>query len=789
MFRLRKLSALLMGALLLFSLASCGQNGNTPAQDVQGIQNEPSSSNTANPSSGDGLYYSAVHTIVPVDSQIDAACVQDGVFYYIADSFLDSGRYAYNQLVCFDTKTGKTKVVEQFDVQRDALCAEKGSFGITVNTIAAGADGILVMAAQCVVPLEEAATPGAEPLPEDNLPPAADGSDESIPTITYPILLAVQPDGTILWASKLTEDTADFLTQELIRDAAGYTYLRSLYNDLIVIDPEGTQVLSLESCCNHLATLADGRVVLLRTTPAKDAWTALLPDLTSGQLQTLGSFPISLSNGGYYALFLPGTEEYDLYCAGNLSLYGLKLGENEKPVEAETLLTWLNCDMDGTNLIALETDKSGGFLALTNDLTQDPEAISLQAQSIDPNQGKVTLTMACRNLPSSVSAAVRKFNRQSAEYRIEIKDYGAAAIGGVDRLTTDLNAGNVPDLFCTDGIDLQPLISGGWLENLWSYIDADAVLSRDSLVMPLFEAMSFQGGLYAVTGGFTLKTTLALSAVVGDEPGWSIAEMQQAASSLPDLELISHRYTRELVVDDIVQFYAQSFMDMEAGTASFDSPEFVELLEYALQYPTEVPATEDSWMLQGRQLFRRIELYSLESSRRWQARLTAGAEGSVWKGYPGIKGSGCVFCPETPIAMSAGGKHKEAAWAFLRSILLPENQGYNAAWSVQMEQYESTPSNREVFDAMIRDMCSPPEVPTYLENSDGLSIEITGWSQQEADAFYALIDNTVTLQQPEGSVSEILRDEMQRFFAGQQDARATASAIQNRVQLYLAELG
>lgn len=779
MSHLQKITALLLALLLMVSLAACGRPdvpGQTDDPATPSVQ--PDQSASAGQNSSSYTYYSAVHTLLSAEIEPDAACVQDGVFYYIADTLQPNGQVFGNNLMRLDPETGKSERIEQFETQRTQLFRES-KMSVTIHQLAAGGDGILALAAQC----------------NETLPGKSDtvinGESVQENTVNYSVLLAVQTDGTILWTTKLAEDTGDFLTRELVRDAAGYTYLLSINGDLKIVDSEGTLVLSLEDCGRRLAVLADGCVVTLKLTAGKNAWTVLQPDISAKQLKTLGSIAVSQTGGDYDALFLPGTDDYDLYCAGSLSLYGLKLSDSETPENAQQVLSWLNCDIDGTGLMALANDENGGFLALVSNNSQNPEAVRLTGQDIDPNQEKITLTMACRELPSSVSAAVRKFNSQSAEYRIVIQDYGAASVDGIDRLTTDLNAGNIPDLFCTDGIDLQTLIVGGWLEDLWSYIDADEVLSRDSLVESLFNAMSVNGGLYTVTGGFTLKTTLALSAIAGDEPGWSISEMQQTASSLPQLETLGGTaYNRESALEDILQYYSESFIDRTAGEANFDSAEFVELLEYAYSLPAEKKQTEPSDLLEGRQLFVRVKIHDPLYSRYDQIRYTGSNDLAVWKGYPGIAGSGSVFCPETPMAMSANGKHKEAAWEFLRSVLLPENQGYDHFWDDRTNNYDSLPTNRSVFEAMVQEMChQPKELTSYYSNGYGEGVVVKAWSAQEADAFRELVDNTVTVQQPENTLSGILRDEIQRFFAGQQDAQDAASAIQNRIQLYLGELG
>ena len=51
--------------------------------------------------------------------------------------------------------------------------------------------------------------------------------------------------------------------------------------------------------------------------------------------------------------FFSGSGDYDLLCVTDLSLYGYRLGQGDTPGSGETLLSWLNCDMDGSGLLTV----------------------------------------------------------------------------------------------------------------------------------------------------------------------------------------------------------------------------------------------------------------------------------------------------------------------------------------------------------------------------------------------------------------------------------------------------
>ena len=90
---------------------------------------------------------------------------------------------------------------------------------------------------------------------------------------------------------------------------------------------------------------------------------------------------------------------------------------------------------------------------------------------------------------------------------------------------------------------------------------------------------------------------------------------------------------------------------------------------------------------------------------------------------------------------------------------------------------------------MVREMQSkPPELTVSYVDPYGNPVELTGWSSAEAEAFVRLVEETTQTRSTDDALAGILRDELGRFFGGQQSAQSAAAAIQRRVQLYLDEL-
>ena len=76
---------------------------------------------------------------------------------------------------------------------------------------------------------------------------------------------------------------------------------------------------------------------------------------------------------------------------------------------------------------------------------------------------------------------------------------------------------------------------------------------------------------------------------------------------------------------------------------------------------------------------------------------------------------------------------------------------------------------------------------TTLDSDDPGRVDIYALSQEQADQILDVISKTTRLSVYDESIMDIVNDEAAPFFAGQATAEETASAIQSRVKLYVAE--
>lgn len=763
----QKLFLLSLSLLLLLLLSACGSK-EIKVLDYGGTGENRYLAEQETPKNNDG---------------IAAADVLDGTIYYVTkQSDSESAFQPPTVLASIEGETGKILTWQSLQNSLEGL-AEAEDFKLDdISAVSVQPDGSAVL-------VMEAQRGGSEYEDLDALMEAIEsGTDQEEKIEWFCEVVALDADHGVRWSCQLPDKFLYGNTMEILCDSSGYTYVmdgssEGSYEQLLVLDSSGNQVYYEQNRYQHMALRQDNAVLLLRLSMDKTQWEVVQPDPESWKMELLCTLPLLQDGEATQSHFYAGNDWFDLYCVTEMSLYGIDLGKDGKACAVTQILSWMNYGIEGTTIQTFCPGKGKNFTVLSYSTDFGAELTRMQWQSKSIEDSRTKLTLACRQLPNTLSQAILRFNRENEEYKLLVRDYGSAQTTGIDRLTVDLNAGNLPDIFYLEDIDQQILINKGYLEDLWPYIDSDSELSRETLVEPLFDAMSIDGKLYTFTNGFNIETTVALKAVVGEEPGWSLSRFRELAEETPELEYLGVLWcTQDSVLEQVIDLYAQQFVDWEAGEATFDSPEFIELMEYVAMYP------------QSQNSYTKEELYGLAEGKILYWRVThSGIEVYDWKtttyisvsdktavvhkGYPGLPGNGSVFQPELQLAMTATGEHKDVVWSFLRTLVLEENLDVmddSGSYSV----YNCFPANQELLEQMIQ------------QYNDKQSQMIQGgepWSQEDIDAFYDLINGITVVVRPQEQLEGIIRDEISRFLSGQQDAQTAAKAIQNRVQLCLDE--
>lgn len=526
---------------------------------------------------------------------------------------------------------------------------------------------------------------------------------------------------------------------------------------------------------------------------------------------------------------MAGFGDYDYLYQNNGIFFGLKDGVSEQ------VLSWIDCDVDAANLDNYQFQEDGTVYAIESQYENEKTNYNLivlhqvDAATLPERQ---ILTLACLNLPWDLRTEIIQFNKSQSDVRITVTDYSQYATedgnaAAIQKLNTEILSGVVPDLlYITDGeIPADIYAAKGILQDIWPLIDADPELNRDDLMTHFFDVLSVDGKLYQVTDSFRIETVVGRSDVIGTDTSWTMEQMMEAFGTLEDgASLFGEMDTRENMFNTIIGQNINQFVDWTTGQCSFETQNFMDLLNLVKQFPETFDYDNYDWSNYGsegvrmrmrKQLVYQASLWGFSDLQHYNTMCEGKAN---YIGYPTTDGSGSRFAYSGGLAISTACQNTDAAWQFVRQFLTEEHQT-----SEYMYQF---PTNRHSFETYAKDcmtvklekdnmdymlelgIAMTETATAETEDSAETETEVEGdqemirgtyyfsqgeyvnWyhmTQEEYDQFMALYEAVDTVGFDNESISDIIWQECEVFFAGQKTAQETASLVQNRVSLYVAE--
>lgn len=591
--------------------------------------------------------------------------------------------------------------------------------------------------------------------------------------------------------SSLIESEDYFYVSAFAVSGTGEAVLMANGNAIYVLNADGSLKGSIDTSdlsngISNFVTLGDGSVAALVYGEDYAAFDLRPVDTAAMQL---GEATASLPTDAYSAR--PSGGGYDFCYNKGERFYGYKLADGSE----EKLVTWINCDVNSNNLTSPYITEEGNIVCLSSEYSNTGDGattyfITLTKTPYDQVPQKTTLTLACVYLNYNIKNQILEFNRKSSDYRIEVRDYSEFNTeddysAGYTKLITEIGSGAVPDIMVTDGLPIETFGAKGLLADLWPFIDADEELGgRAGVMEPVFNALSQDGKLYEITSNFYITTIAGPASIVGTEPGWTYDEMYAALDQMPEgCELFSLGTTRSDVFSSICMLNLSRFVDWTTGECSFDSDDFISLMEFANRFPETFDWEHHEWtnedsdayrIKEGRQLLLTVSLPDAYNYNYYSEMFNGDM---ALKGFPDVPGSGAVFnLNGTSLAIASTCENQDAAWSFVRTLLTREYQeNYTYGFC----------TNRELCEENIQSMVG--ESYYSYDQVTGEEKEII-FTQENADLIADLINNTSMVADYNTSqINDIINEEVAYYFSGEKTAQDVAATIQNRVSIYVNE--
>lgn len=476
-------------------------------------------------------------------------------------------------------------------------------------------------------------------------------------------------------------------------------------------------------------------------------------------------------------MYISSIEGERLLIAGSTKVYEYNL----KTQELMTLFAWLDCNLNSAYVQNLTMDAEGNILVFYSEPGKRTEYITLKKTHTSqvPQKEIITLATWYGYQSQEMEKAVLEFNRTNTKYQMVIKDYmDDPAVSFEDakaRLYADILSDNPPDIIELTQLDVVNLAEKGVFEDLTPYLEKSSKISREDFEESVLNAYFLNGTQVTVPLQYRIDTVFGKSSEVGEAPGWTLEEVLAYAGEHPEAKLIDC-LTKEGALEVCIRYNSAHFIDFETGECYFDSPEFVQVLEFANRFPAEVNYSEErktvSLIREGQVLLAEANISDIIA---YQIYLKGFGENITSIGYPTVDGTPGVYLEgDVMYGICTTGRNKEGAWAFVESVLGGEDM-----FTVYL------PTRKDLLEEMFTSAMEDER--TGVWGYDGWETHLDKATTEEVEAVKEIIDMAKLKTYADELIFAMIKEEAGAYFTGQKTAEEVAEIIQSRVEIYVNE--
>ncbi len=434
---------------------------------------------------------------------------------------------------------------------------------------------------------------------------------------------------------------------------------------------------------------------------------------------------------------------------------------------------------------------------------RDVSLVKLTRAEKNPHAGKSVIELGCIGAEAAFRDYVIAYNKDPNHIsRILISDYADQVFEKTDytQALADLSDQVYLDLLSGDGPDILMNFYGysqfnneEILEDLNKYIDGQGGMNRDEYFDNIFRACEESGKLFQIPVCVNVSGFAGNPGLIGDRTSWTYEEFEQVASSLPsDVSLIRDTARTDLL-SMILDSSLSSFVDNVNKEVSFDSADFIKLLNIVKKYGSDKSADDISADKEGMMEYvddsdkfregllalMNVEINGVED----YARLFDGLSFKpTLIGMPGSENAGMAGSAQLSFAIAASSTHKDEAWDFIRFLFDEECQGEFAKsfWGIPVHRQALEKKNEEdvkEYNQYVEDYAN------FLKE-EGLSesehMNMTKITPEICDGFIKMLEGVSVMKSTDTGIMSIVKEETAAFFANQKPAEDVCKVIQNR---------
>ncbi len=490
---------------------------------------------------------------------------------------------------------------------------------------------------------------------------------------------------------------------------------------------------------------------------------------------------------------LTGYGKYELYLETERAIYGYSVENNT----VDKLMDYVdsNIDLSSGSCLEIVATSDNEFIAMIPDYNYNFSVVKLTKVPADQVKDQKILTLATASPTPRLKDCVTSFNKANDEYRIKLVDYSKYETdtdwyAGHNKLDMDIVSGNVPDIMCLSSGYEDKYIKKDLLCDLKPFLDKDKEFSADDILPNIIDAMTTDGKMYTLIDGFNVATFATKKSYLKDRKALNIKECEAIMAEQNAPHEIAFGYmTNDIMLFDGIVFGDNNFIDLKNKKCSFDSKEFIELLEFAGKFPVEFNGDKYDREIEvnykkGLALFE--ESY-IEGFRRY-ACLKQGIFGEDLVFVNPFGSGDPILYPTSQMAISAQTEYPEVAWEFIKQLWKDEYQNEkeyelpvtkkafeSCAQQAMQEPYEMVNGEKKPIDDMF-----------YIGDE---AIKLKPLTQEEVDCVKDIVLSAHKAAPVGEKIATIISEEASAYFAGQKTAEEVAKIIQSRASICVSENG
>lgn len=529
----------------------------------------------------------------------------------------------------------------------------------------------------------------------------------------------------------------------------------------------------------------------------------------------LSDSKIEIDSAGGYTIrsMICGAGDYKLFVPMSNGIYGVKSDDS-----MEEIVNWVDSDISSDYVNAILGLENGDFIVSEYDYNSSTVKLSrLTKRASDELADTMVFTIGLLWSDSEISSKITEFNKSNDKYRIKVKDYSEyddydeqsekynnTSIG---QLKNDIISGNAPDMICVyDSSTIKSLASKGVFVDLYSYMENDTELNKDMILPNILTAFETDGKLFSITPSFTVST-YAAKAKYNYNENWTVDDMIDAYNNLPEDMRMFKQMNSKSSVFNMLNYFSSEYVDYENKTCSFDSPEYIKLLEFCNNFPTEEDdisydtmtdeeinayySDQETMCRNDKALIDSLYISSFADYKT--AKVGNFGEDITLVGTPSANGQGGTLQSSYNFAILNDSGCKDAAWDFIKDFFNTrdedeENNNYSYTLSVIKDEFEKQADesmNRPYYYDEDHNKVEYDNT-TYINNEE---VKIDPLTQEERDYVESYITSITALADYDNDVMTICTEESDAYFNGEKSAEDAAKMIQNRASILISEQG